>query len=95
MFASVRDMDLKRARPPPPTTAAPSTCVESFEDPAFWDAHWQDAQVEWPKFPAKSQWLQALLQLEEALDASVKELGGAAFVKLSVRCPKVGRCVGR
>jgi hypothetical protein len=92
MFASVRDMDLnlikKGARPP--ATATHSRCVESFEDPAFWDAHWQDAQVEWPKYPAKSQWLQALLQLDEALDASVKELGGAAFVKLSVRCPKVG-----
>jgi hypothetical protein len=97
MFASVRDMDLKGAHfPLPPTSATPSRCVahrrvvESIEDPAFWDAHWQDAQVEWPKYPAKSQWLQALLHLEKALDANVKELGGAAFVKLSVRCPKVG-----
>lgn len=106
MFASVRDMDANR-RAHHASLLSPSTppcCrhhvfsvalrggVESIEDAAFWDMHWQAAQVEWPTFPAKSLWLQELLALEKALDASIADMGGAAFVKLSVRCPKVGCC---
>lgn len=59
--------------------------VESLNDPAFWDDHWDNALKEWPSYPTKSKWLETFLDLRDALDSAiVSTTDRCAFVKLSV-----------